>query len=180
MQYCSLQHRTLLPSPVTSTTGCCFCFGSVSLFFLELFLHSSPVAYYPLQYSCLGYPMDREVWQVTVHGVTKSWTQWSDFTSLHRPGEFIFQCPIFLPFYTVHGVPKARILKGFAIPSSRGPCFVLDSCRLCCVSHQASWVQSWRNNHRCFCEPTSPSMKQTWSPLHLSPGLHNGCGMQDL
>ena len=36
MQYCSLQHRTLLPSPVTSTNGCCFCFGSVSSFFLEL------------------------------------------------------------------------------------------------------------------------------------------------
>ena len=46
MQYCSLQHRTLLPSPVTSTTGCCFCFGSISLFFLELFLHWSPVAYW--------------------------------------------------------------------------------------------------------------------------------------
>ena len=30
MQYSSLQHQTLLPSPVTSTTGCCFCFGSVS------------------------------------------------------------------------------------------------------------------------------------------------------
>ena len=29
MQYCSLQHRTLLPSPVTSTTGCCFCFDSI-------------------------------------------------------------------------------------------------------------------------------------------------------
>ena len=46
MQYCSLQHRTLLPSPVTSTTGCCFCFGSVSSFFLELFLHWYPVAYW--------------------------------------------------------------------------------------------------------------------------------------
>ena len=45
MQYCSLQHQTLLPSPVTSTTGC-FCFGSVSSFFLELFLHWSPVAYW--------------------------------------------------------------------------------------------------------------------------------------
>ena len=46
MQYCSLQRRTLLLSPVTSTTGCCFCFGSVSSFFLELFLHWSPVAYW--------------------------------------------------------------------------------------------------------------------------------------
>ena len=46
MQYCSLQHRTLLLSPVISTTGCCFCFGSVSSFFLELFLYWTPVAYW--------------------------------------------------------------------------------------------------------------------------------------
>ena len=46
MQYCSLQHRTLLLSPVRSTTGCCFCFGSVPSFFLKLFLHWSPVAYW--------------------------------------------------------------------------------------------------------------------------------------
>ena len=46
MQYCSLQNRTLLPSPVTSTTGCCFHFGSASSFLLELFLHWSPVAYW--------------------------------------------------------------------------------------------------------------------------------------
>ena len=46
MQYFSLQHPTLLSSPVTSTTGCCFCFGSVSSFCLELFLLSSLVAYW--------------------------------------------------------------------------------------------------------------------------------------
>ena len=46
MQYCSLQHRNLLPSPVTSTTGFCFCFGSIPSFFLELFLQSSLVAYW--------------------------------------------------------------------------------------------------------------------------------------
>ena len=46
MQYCSLQHRTLLSSSVTPTIGCCFCFGSVSSFFLELFLHWSQVAYW--------------------------------------------------------------------------------------------------------------------------------------
>ena len=44
MQYSSLQHQTLLSLPVTSTSGCCFCFGSVTSFFLELFLHWSPVA----------------------------------------------------------------------------------------------------------------------------------------
>ena len=35
----------------------------------------------------------------------------------YRPGEFIFQCPTFLPFHTVHGVLKARILKEFLSPS---------------------------------------------------------------
>jgi len=29
----------------------------------------------PLQYSCLGNPMDRGTWQAIVHGVTKSWTR---------------------------------------------------------------------------------------------------------
>ena len=47
IQCCSLQHQTLLLSPVTSTNvGCCFCFGSASSFFLELLLHWSPVAYW--------------------------------------------------------------------------------------------------------------------------------------
>ena len=43
MQYCS--YSTRFSSPLTSTTGCSFCFVSISSFFLELFLHSSPVAY---------------------------------------------------------------------------------------------------------------------------------------
>ena len=46
MQYCSLQHRTLPVSPVTSTAGYSFCFGSIPSFFLELFLHWSLVAYW--------------------------------------------------------------------------------------------------------------------------------------
>ena len=37
---------TLLLSPVTSTTRCCFCLSSNSSFFLELFLHWFPVAYW--------------------------------------------------------------------------------------------------------------------------------------
>ena len=35
--------------------------------------------------------------------------------------EFLFKYPIILPFHTVHGVLKARILKGLAIPFSGGP-----------------------------------------------------------
>ena len=37
----------------------------------------------PLQYSCLENPMDGGAWWATVHGVAKSWTRLSDFTSLH-------------------------------------------------------------------------------------------------
>ena len=37
----------------------------------------------PLQYSCLENSMDREAWQATVHGVTKSREQLSNITSLH-------------------------------------------------------------------------------------------------
>ena len=36
----------------------------------------------PLQYSCLENPMDRGTWWATIHGVTNSWTQLSDFHSL--------------------------------------------------------------------------------------------------
>ena len=57
MQYCSLQHWILLVLSVTSTTGYCFCFCSILSFFLELFLHWSPVAYWaPTDLSfCLSY-----------------------------------------------------------------------------------------------------------------------------
>ena len=94
MQYCSLQHWNLLSQQDTSTTGRHFCFGTISLFFLELFLHSSPVAY----------------------------------CGTYRPGEFIFQCHIFFPFHTVHGVLKARILKIGRDGGVEG-CALIFSCR---------------------------------------------------
>ena len=46
MQYWPLPHQTLFLSPDSSTAECCFCFGSVSSFFVELFLHWYPVAYW--------------------------------------------------------------------------------------------------------------------------------------
>ena len=36
-----------------------------------------------LQYSCLENPMDGGAWEAAVHGVAKSQTRLSDFTSLH-------------------------------------------------------------------------------------------------
>ena len=46
MQYCSLQHQTLLPPQVTSTGGWCCCFASSSSLFEGLFLLWSPVVYW--------------------------------------------------------------------------------------------------------------------------------------
>ena len=86
----------------------------------------------PLQYSCLENPIDRGAWQATVHRVKRvghdlatkpppfpiaCWTP-TDLEGL------TFQCHIFLPFHTVHGVLTARILEWFAISSSSGPWFV--------------------------------------------------------
>ena len=73
MQYCSLQHQTLLPSPVTSTTGHCFCIGSISSFFLELFLHSSPVTYWaPTDLRSSSFSVLSFLPFHTVHGVLKN------------------------------------------------------------------------------------------------------------
>ena len=46
VQYCSLQHQTLLSPPDTSTPEHYLHFGSASSLFLELFLCSSPVEYW--------------------------------------------------------------------------------------------------------------------------------------
>ena len=157
MQYCSLQHQTLLPSPVTSTAGCCFCFGSVSSFFLELFLHCSPVAYwaptnlvssvsYLFAFSYCFWETPGHSWaslgQSLVGSLLPSPGSWCtqafvcafqksvspvfsrSILGTYCPGEFIFQCHIFLPFHPVHGVLEAGILKWFAIPFSSGPQFV--------------------------------------------------------
>ena len=45
----------------------------------------------------------------------------SSILGTYLPREFLLQYPTILPFHTVHGVLKARILKWFAIPFSSGP-----------------------------------------------------------
>ena len=44
----------------------------------------------------------------------------SSILGSYQLGEFIFHCHIFLPFHTVLGVLKARLMKWFAIPLSSG------------------------------------------------------------
>ena len=54
----------------------------------------------PLQYSCLGNPINRGAWRATVHGVTKSQTRLSDFTftfHFHAWRRKWQPTPVFLP-----------------------------------------------------------------------------------
>ena len=48
----------------------------------------------------------------------------SSILGTDRPGEFISQCHIFLPFHTVHGALKARLCQHWSGPFSSRPCFV--------------------------------------------------------
>ena len=61
----------------------------------------------PLQYSCLENPMDRGAWPATVHGVTKSQTRLSEFTSLLH----------FKAFDCVDHNKLWKILKEMGIPN---------------------------------------------------------------
>ena len=48
----------------------------------------------------------------------------SSILGTYRPGEFTFQCHIFLPLHTINEILRARVLKWFAILFSKGPLFV--------------------------------------------------------
>ena len=88
----------------------------------------------PTQWTCVGVN-SRSWWWTGRPGVLRfmgsqtvghDWAtelNWTGTAILgaYQTGEFIFQCYIFLPFHTVHGVLQARILKWFAISFSCRP-----------------------------------------------------------
>ena len=77
----------------------------------------------------------------------------SSILGTYQPVEYIFQCPISLPFHTVHGVLKARILKWFAIPFSSGPHFVRNLHHDPSVLGGSTWHGSWFYWTREGCGP---------------------------
>ena len=78
----------------------------------------------------------------------------------YQPGEFIFQCPIFLPFHTVHGVLKVIILKWFGIPFSSEPRFVRT------LHHDLSVLGGPTQQWLFF--QTSSSLPNNWYLLNLN------------
>ena len=85
---CSLQHQTLLLSPVPSTTGYCFCFGSIRSFFLELFLHWSPVAYH-FAFPYCSWGSQGKNTEVVCHSLL----QWTTFCQTSPPWPIPFGWP---------------------------------------------------------------------------------------
>ena len=77
MQYCSLQHWTLLPSPVTSTTVWCCCFGSICIISLIKVKEKSEKIGLKLNLRKLRswHPVP------SLHGMGKQWKQWQTLFS---------------------------------------------------------------------------------------------------
>ena len=94
MQCCSLQHRILLPSLVPSTAGCCLCFGSISSFFLELFLHWSSVAYWAtflFAFSCCSWGSQGRNTEVVCHFLIQWTTLLSELSNMICPSSVTLQ-----------------------------------------------------------------------------------------
>ena len=82
--------------------------------------------------------MDREAWCTEVHGVTKSWTQLSEWTENHCGWWLCCTKSLQLcltiwdpvecspPGFSVHGILQARILEWVAMPSSRRSSWLRD------------------------------------------------------
>ena len=114
--------HSLLPSPVWPLPICLDSWTQHSRFLCNIALYSFGPCFYHQPHPQLGSGF---ALALPLHSFEVISTLFSSSVlGTYQPGEFIFQCPIFLPFHTVHGVLKARIVKWFAIPFSSGPCFV--------------------------------------------------------
>ena len=85
--------------------------------------------------------MDREAWHAAVHGVTKSWTQLSDWTELIRVLRRSVMSNSFGPPWTVvhqallsMGILQARKVEWVAISSSRGSAQPRDRTQVSCIA----------------------------------------------
>ena len=114
--------RSLLSSPVWSLPICLDSWTWQSRFLCNIALYSICPCFYPQSHPQLGIGFSLAP-SLHSSGVISPLIS-SSILGTYRPGEFLFQYPIILPFHTVHGVLKARILKWFAIPFSSGPHWV--------------------------------------------------------
>ena len=97
----------------------------------------------------------------------------SSILGTYQFGELIFQCRIFLPSHTVHGVLKAGMLKWFALPFSSGPCFVRT------LHHDSSiWVALYSVPHS-FIKLHKAGIIQSFCLVFCDCGFHSACPLID-
>ena len=90
----------------------------------------------PVQYSCLENPMDRGAWWATVHGIAKSQTRLSDFTSLTNIWLFV--------------TPRTlRVLQWVTISFSREFSWPKDWTHIFCIGRQILLPLCHQGGPRC-------------------------------
>ena len=118
-QSCFCHWRSFLPSPVWPLPICLDSWTWHSRFLCNIALYSIGPFFYHQSHPQMGivFALAPSLHSTGVISLLIS----RSILGTYWPGEFIFQCPIFLPFHTVHGVLKVRILKWFAVSFSSGP-----------------------------------------------------------
>ena len=84
----------------------------------------------PLQYSCMGNPMDKGVWQTTVHGVAKNWTPLSDYHQ-HIQWEFYQRVDVLYSYILViifSYEEQFIILNSKVITGLHSGCYEIGTC----------------------------------------------------
>ena len=151
----SIQYWILLLSWVPPTTGCCFCFASIPSFFLELFLHWSPVAYQAptdlgsSSFSILSFCFSYCSWLSqgkNTEVVCHSLLQWTTFCQISPP-------------WPVHlGWPHMAWLSFIELDKA-----------VVCVIRLTSFLWLW---FQCVCPlmPSCNTYRLTWISLTLDMG----------
>ena len=121
VRWCLKCPHIFLPSPVWPLPICLDSWTWHSRFLCHIALYSIRHCFHPQSHPHLGvvFALAPSFFLELTSPLISS-----SILGTYWPGEFIFQCPIFLRFHTVHGVLKARIPKWFAIPFSSGPRFI--------------------------------------------------------
>ena len=132
----------------------------------------------PLQHSCLGNPMDRGAWRATVHGVTKSLTQLSNWVhtySSYNEGSTCLWIVRQLPHPYIHVLWGNQIIYIFwnnlvhflFLPTSHHRNFLMGLALLICVP------SIWMFKYRLLVENAAMhANRKTDESLHISAWIY--------
>ena len=122
----------------------------------------------PLQYSCLGSPMDRGAWRATVHRVAESRTRLSTHTHMVKNTRWRGSLPgfIFIYYYFWPSSEACRILvpqPGMELvpPATKVPAL---------TTGQAGKSPAWFK-----CQPLASRVTLEKSPVHVCMLSHFSC-----